>query len=133
RKLTDTAPPTIQEAIDKGLGVEVDGMYYYIDPTKADEATAEARIAIDLQKLDKQYREDLEDAGDTGQSNLDKFKAEVQKIESEQGTEAAYQFIDANSTITFTSEFWEELSSGSSYLDRVAEQSHNLDNEDDEK
>lgn len=105
--------------------VKVKDVWYYIDSSKTN--TTEARIAIDLIKLDNQYRKDLEEEGAPNKEVPDTFIYEVIDIEATQGKEAALRFIEANTSINFSQEFWDQLSGGESYLDRVESAAKNLE------
>lgn len=125
---TTTDQSSIQQQIKDNLAVEVNGVWYYMDNAKQQDS--EARLAIDLIKLDQQFIKELQDNNKGVVEVPQSFIDEVARIEQEQGKEAAIRFIEANSSIFFNQDFWEEMSEGGSYLDKVIDAADNLGEED---
>lgn len=115
-----------QKNVDEKTVVKIKDVWYYISDNKTQD-NIEAQIAIDLIKLDNQYREDITKDGETKPEVPQSFIDEVTDIEANQGKEAALRFIEANTAINFSQEFWDEVSGEKSYLDKVLEASINLE------
>ena len=95
---------------------EADGFYYLIDPSKKE--VTEGKIAIDLHKLDKRYTD--EQAGNTRtQADLSNFLNKLRQVESEKGEEAAMKFIEANSSIMLSKDFWDSMGMEESFIEKI--------------
>lgn len=99
-----------------GRFVEERGLYYFLDDTK--DISEEAIIAMDLHKLDEDYSNRQEGAELGKVPKI--FKDKVEQIEKSQGRDAAINFIESNASIFFNQGFWESMSSGESYTDRLS-------------
>jgi hypothetical protein len=112
---------TIEEP-STGRFIEERGLFYSVDQTK--DTTEEAIIAMDLHILDKDYADrtkvkNAEEGNETPEVPAI-FRDKVKEIEQSQGREAATNFIESNASIFFNQDFWERMSSGESYTDRLA-------------
>lgn len=126
---TTTNADEIQQQIKDKTAVEVNSVWYYLTPQAKDAfPNDEARLALDLHKLDQDFVESLQGVSqevEVPQSFID----EVEEIEGTRGKEAALRFIELNSTISFNQSFWDEISEGGNYMDRVIEAADNLEAE----
>lgn len=101
--------------------VLVKSIVYYIDKTKNQDFSTEAgRVALDLIKLDQIYV--AENEGQIqNQEFPQEFIQELQRIEQEQGQEAAKRFLDLNASVFFNEDFWTEFSERGTFLERFKE------------
>lgn len=101
--------------------VLIKGVVYYMDKTKNQDFSTEAgRIALDLIKLDQVYVAENEGQVQT-QEFPQEFLDELQRVEQEQGEEAAQRFLDLNASIFFNEDFWTEFSERGSFMQRFKE------------
>jgi hypothetical protein len=89
--------------------IEVSGIYYELQGVVSEEA----KIAFEINKLDQAFlAEKQEEARLSGGQKIDieklapKFLEELQKIELEEGREAAVEFFILNSSVGFSNDFW---------------------------
>jgi hypothetical protein len=107
---------TIEEP-STGRFIEERGLFYSVDQTK--DVTEEATIAMDLHILDKDYSDRTKEDGNNIPEVPAMFRDKVKEIEESQGREAATNFIESNASMFFNQDFWESMSSGESYTDRL--------------
>lgn len=84
----------------------------------SENTTDEATIAMDLNKLDELSRKEFSKDSDTKDGIPQSFIDMLNKIDTENGREAAVKFMNVNSYIGFSSEFWNGLG-GSSLIDKL--------------
>jgi hypothetical protein len=99
--------------------IEVNGSYFELRPN----ANEESRIAFELNKLDQAFlAEKQEEARQAGGQKIDveklapKFLEELNRIEKEEGREAAVEFFTLNSSIGFSNDFWNNFDNSESMM-----------------
>lgn len=112
--------------------IEVSGSFYEL----ARNAGEEAIIAFEINKLDKAFLlEKQEEARLAGGQKIDveklapKFLEELERIEKEEGREAAVEFFTLNSSIGFSNDFWNNFDASESMMTAIDSYSQKLDAE----
>lgn len=104
--------------------IESAGKFYEINKIMSPESIQEATIAFEMNKLDNNFMDEKnKEAEINGGQKTDieklapKFLQELEKIEQEEGREAAQEFFLLNSTIGFSSDFWNNYDVSNSMSD----------------
>lgn len=112
--------------------IEVSGVYYELTGTISEEA----RIAFEINKLDQAFLlEKQEEARLSGGQKIDveklapKFLQELEKIEKEEGREAAVEFFILNSSVGFSNDFWNNFDTSESMMTYIDSYSQKPDAE----
>jgi hypothetical protein len=99
--------------------IEVNGSHFEL----RDNADEESTIAFELNKLDQAFlAEKQEEARQAGGQKIDveklapKFLEELDRIEKEEGREAAVEFFTLNSSIGFSNDFWNNFDNSASMM-----------------
>lgn len=112
----NVTPGTLDNKIQNDK-IEVNGNIIEINRAVASE---EAIIAFDLNKLDILYQKEVESGNRENPDSLsDEFLVELDRIESEEGRQAALDFFTLNTFTTFSSSFWDSLSQGGKLTDAL--------------
>ena len=112
--------------------IEVSGLYYELRTG----ASEEAKIAFEINKLDQAFLlEKQEEARLSGGQKIDveklapKFLQELEKIEKEEGREAAVEFFILNSSVGFSNDFWNNFDTSESMMTYIDSYSQKPDAE----
>jgi len=90
-----------------------DGFYYFIQPNKVNDLESQdAKIAIDLNKLDKEYAENASEK----EANYDLFFRKLSEVENE---DSAMRFLETNASLMLSKNFWDSLSKEKSFIDEI--------------
>lgn len=81
-----------------------------LDPSRL---TEESIIALDINKLDREF------TNDQAKQNAKLFFDTLDKIDNEQGREAAIKFLEANAYTTLSQDFWDNLNTGGNLVSRL--------------
>lgn len=93
-----------------------DGLIYYIHPDNInDESVVDARTAIDLNKLDKRYTDERVEK----ENSIDNFLDKIADIEQARGKDAAKRFMEMNSSIMLSAEFWDSMGQEESFIEKI--------------
>ena len=118
--------------IETENSIEVGGSFYEL----ASDAGEEAIIAFEINKLDKAFLlEKQEEARLSGGQKIDveklapKFLEELERIEREEGREAAVEFFTLNSSIGFSNDFWNNFDASESMMTAIDSYSQDLNAE----
>ena len=88
-----------------------------------DTKSAEGLLAKDLEALDKYFQDERTKGG----ADLKKIKTKdafyktLEKIEKTEGSEAAFNWLNANGGLAFSSEFWDSFAANTSLIDRLTD------------
>ena len=98
---------------EEGTTIEQDGKFYKLDNRFSTEAIEEAVIAFEVNKIDLDFIKTKNDeVAKSGGQKIDidklapKFLEELDRIEKEEGREAAAEFFLLNTTVGFSNDFW---------------------------
>lgn len=112
--------------------IEVSGLYYELRT----DASEEAKTAFEINKLDQAFLlEKQEEARLSGGQKIDieklapKFLQELEKIEKEEGREAAVEFFILNSSVGFSNDFWNNFDTSESMMTYIDSYSQKPDAE----
>lgn len=86
--------------------IEKDGLFYTYN---LNDGNNDARIAIELHRIDAQYQTEREMGLDESEVDFDKIRRQIDKIAREEGAEKAVEFILNNVGVSFTEDFWNTL------------------------
>lgn len=118
--------------VESEYTIEVGGSFFELEPNAREEAV----IAFELNKLDKAFLlEKQEEARLAGGQKIDveklapKFLEELERIEKEEGREAAVEFFTLNSSIGFSNDFWNNFDASESMMTRLDSYDQELDAE----
>lgn len=99
---------------------ESEGFFYFVDTNKTqDSLNTEGLVAIDLHKLDKRYVDDQKDKKTS--TDLTKFLNKLEEVEKAKGEDAALKFFEANASIMLSKDFWDNMGTEKSFIDRIEE------------
>lgn len=118
--------------VETSTTIEVNGSFFELSPT----ASEEAIIAFELTKLDKAFLlEKQEEARLVGGQKIDveklapKFLQELERIEKEEGREAAVEFFTLNSSVGFSNDFWNNFDASESMMAVIEDYSQDPNSE----
>lgn len=98
---------------------ESEGFFYFVDTNKTqDSLNTEGLIAIDLHKLDQRY---VEEQGERAAIDLTKFLNKLEEVEKVKGEAAALKFFEANASVMLSKDFWDNMGTEKSFIDRIEE------------
>lgn len=98
--------------------LEVNGVNYVLE----DNPSSEARLAFEITKLDLAVLEDKKNKAAASGQKIDvdklapKFLYELDRIEKEEGREAAVEFFLLNATVGFSNEFWNSFNTSQTLM-----------------
>lgn len=113
----------LKDGIDKvdfpsNDSLEINGSHYIL----SDSSKTDARTAFEITKLDLNILEDKKNKALLSGKKIDvdklapKFLEELERIELEEGREAAVEFFLLNSTVGFSNEFWNSFNSSATLM-----------------
>ena len=116
---------------EDGVTIEYSGKFYKLDTRLSPEAREEATLAFEINKIDKSFIDEKNaEAALSGGDKIDveklapKFLEELERIEQEEGREAAAEFFLLNTSVGFSSEFWNGFDTSETmmtYIDSYAQ------------
>ena len=116
---------------EDGVTIESSGKFYKLDTRLSPDAREEATLAFEINKIDKTFIDKKNaEAALSGGDKIDveklapKFLEELDRIEKEEGREAAVEFFLLNTSLGFSSEFWNGFDTSETmmtYIDSYAQ------------